>query len=110
MAMIAGLFILIPMFGAIIAIVLISMMIFFQSPVAGLVFVVFYAIYLQVENNVISPKIQANSLELPSLVVLMAVTIGMYMFGLAGAIISIPVAGIVKVLIDEYPAIKVLEQ
>ena len=109
MAMVAGLFILIPMFGAIIAIVLISMMIFFQSPVAGLVFVVFYAIYLQVENNVISPKIQANSLELPSLVILMAVTIGMYMFGLAGAIISIPVAGIVKVLIDEYPAIKALE-
>ena len=66
--------------------------------------------YLQVENNVISPKIQANSLELPSLVILMAVTIGMYMFGLAGAIISIPVAGIVKVLIDEYPAIKALEQ
>ena len=110
MAMLAVLFILIPMFGAIIAIVLISMMIFFQSPAAGLAFVVFYAIYLQIENNVISPRIQANSLELPSLVILMAVTIGMYMFGLAGAIISIPIAGIIKVFVDEYPAIKALER
>ncbi len=110
LAMISFIFVLIPMFGAIIAAVLLSLLLFFQNPVAGICFLAFYAIYLQVENNVISPRIQANSLDLPSLAILMAVTIGMYMFGLAGAIISIPIAGIIKVIVDEYPAIRALEQ
>lgn len=110
LAMLALLFVMIPMFGTLIAAVVISLIMLFQSPIAGLTFLVFYAVYQQIESNVISPRIQANSLELPSLAILIAVTIGMYTFGLAGAIISIPVAGIIKVLVDEYPAIRALEQ
>lgn len=110
MAMIALLCVMIPMFGAIIAAVLVSLMVFFQNPAAGVAFLIFYVIYQQIESNVISPRIQANSLDLPSLAILVSVTIGMYMFGLAGAIISIPIAGIIKVFVEEYPAIKALEQ
>lgn len=110
MAMIAMIFYLIPMFGPIISCVLISLMLFFSSPVAAAVFLVFYIVYEQIENNVISPKIQGNSMNLPSLVILVAITIGMYMFGLLGAIISIPIAGCIKVLIDEYPNLKKLHE
>ena len=41
------------------------------------------------------------------LMILCAIVIGMYMFGLLGAIIAIPIAGCIRVLIDEYPNIKV---
>ena len=110
MAMIAVVSLLIPMFGAIIAAVLVTLFLLFQSPMAGVIFLIFYVVYQQIESNVISPKIQANSLELPSLAILIAITIGMYTFGLLGAIISIPIAGIIKVLVDEYPAIRALKQ
>lgn len=110
MAMISAIFVLIPMFGQVIAALLVSLMLFFQTPIAGLVYLIFFIIYAQIENNIISPKIQANSLKLPSLIILIAITIGMYTFGLLGAIISIPIAGIIKVLIEEYPAIRALEQ
>ena len=43
-------------------------------------------------------------MKLPALVVLSAVTIGVYTFGLAGAIISIPIAGCIKILIEEFGA------
>jgi predicted PurR-regulated permease PerM len=41
-------------------------------------------------------------MNLPALVVLSAVTIGVYTFGLIGAIVSIPIAGCIRVLIEEY--------
>jgi predicted PurR-regulated permease PerM len=41
-------------------------------------------------------------MKLPALAVLSAVTIGVYTFGLIGAIISIPIAGCIRVLIEEY--------
>ena len=41
-------------------------------------------------------------MKLPALVILSAVTIGVYTFGLVGAIISIPIAGCIKILIEEY--------
>ena len=43
-------------------------------------------------------------MKLPALVILSAVTIGVYTFGLVGAIISIPIAGCIKILIEEYAA------
>ena len=43
-------------------------------------------------------------MRLPALVILSAVTIGFYTFGLVGAIVSIPIAGCVKILIEEFGA------
>ena len=69
-------------------------------------FAIIYIVYAQVENNLIAPKIQGDALKLQPVVILCAITIGMYMFGLLGAIIAIPIAGCIRVLIDEYPNIK----
>jgi predicted PurR-regulated permease PerM len=55
-----------------------------------------------VENNFISPTIQSKRIELSPLAVLVAVTIGLYVFGVAGGIISIPIAGCLKVLVEDY--------
>ncbi|MBQ6375836.1 AI-2E family transporter [Candidatus Saccharibacteria bacterium] len=106
MGMITMTFYLIPMFGQFIGGTLVTLILFFSSPLAAVIFAVVYIIYAQIENNVISPKIQGDALKLPAVVILCAVVIGMYMFGLLGAIIAIPIAGCVRVLIDEYPNIK----
>lgn len=93
---------LIPMFGSTIAAILIGLLLVLNDPAAALVFIVIYIIYQQIENNIISPIIQSRSLEMTALWVLLAVTIGIYVFGLIGALISIPIAGCLKVLFDDY--------
>lgn len=93
---------LIPMFGATIGGILISLLLAFNDLSAGIAFAVFFIIYQQIENNFISPTIQARKLELSALSVLASVTVGLYVFGLAGGIISIPIAGCIKVLLEDY--------
>lgn len=106
MGMITMLFYLIPMFGQFIGGTLVTLILLFSSLPAGLIFAVIYIIYAQIENNVIAPKIQGNALNLPAVMVLVAIVIGMYMFGLLGAIVAVPIAGCIRVLMDEYPNIK----
>lgn len=106
MGLIALVFYLIPMFGPIISCILITALLFFSSPVAGIIFLIFYIIYEQVENNFIAPKLQGDALNLPTALVLTAIIIGMYMFGLIGAIIAIPIAGCIKVVLEELPNLR----
>jgi predicted PurR-regulated permease PerM len=100
--LITGTFCLIPMFGSFIGGALVAVLLAFNSLWAGVAYIIFFIIYLQIEANVISPKVQSKGLRLPALIVLASVTIGVYMFGLIGAIVAIPIAGCVKVLVEEY--------
>lgn len=93
---------LIPMFGATIGGILVSLLLAFNDVTAGIIFAVYFVLYQQIENNFISPTIQARKLELSALTVLASVTTGLYVFGLAGGIISIPIAGCIKVLLEDY--------
>lgn len=93
---------LIPMFGATIAGVLISLLLAFNDVSAAIIFAVFFVLYQQVENNFISPHIQSKRVELSALTILASVTIGLYVFGLAGGIIAIPIAGCLRVLLEAY--------
>ena len=106
MGMITMVFYMIPMFGQFIGGTLVTLVLATTNPLAGVVFAIVYIIYAQVENNLIAPKIQGNALNLPAVFILCAIVIGMYMFGLLGAIIAIPIAGCIRVLIDEYPNIR----
>jgi len=93
---------LIPMFGATIGGVIITILLFFNAPLSALIYGIYFVVYQQIENNFISPHIQAKKIELSALAVLAAVTIGLYMFGVVGGIIAIPIAGSLRVLLDEY--------
>lgn len=93
---------LIPMFGATFAGLLIMLLLMFNNVTAGIIYIVYFFIYQQVENNLVAPSIQSRKLDLSPLAVLVAVTVGLYVFGILGGIISIPVAGCVKVLIEDY--------
>lgn len=110
MGMITMLFYLVPMFGQFIGGTLVTVLLLFSNPIAALVFAIIYIIYAVIENNVIAPKIQGNALNLKPVVVLCAIVIGMYALGLLGAIISVPIAGCIRVIIEEYPNIKALRK
>ena len=92
------------MFGSFIGGAIVALLLGFNVLWAGIAFLIYTIVYLQIESNIISPKIQGKGMQLPALVILSAVTIGVYTFGLAGAIISIPIAGCIKVLLEEYGA------
>lgn len=93
---------LIPMFGATIAGLLITALLAFNSLPAAIIYIVYFFVYQQVENNFVAPHIQAKKIELSALAVLGSVTIGLYLFGIVGGIIAIPIAGSIRVLLDEY--------
>lgn len=106
MGLIAMILYLIPMFGPIISCGLVTLLLTFSSPIAGVIFLAFYIVYAQIENNLIAPKLQGDALNLPSALILTAIVIGVYMFGLIGAIVAIPIAGCIKVIIEEWPKLR----
>lgn len=110
MGLITMSFYLIPMFGQFIGGTLVTILVFFSSPLAAVIFAAVYIVYAQIENNIIAPKIQGSALKLPAVMILVAIVFGMYMFGLLGAIIAVPIAGCIRVLMDEYPNIKAARQ
>ena len=91
----------IPMVGATIAGLLSAIILGLNAPTAGLFFLIYFLIYQQVENNVISPMIQARNNQLSALIIFVALTIGVYAFGLLGALLAIPLAACIKILVQE---------
>ena len=63
---------------------------------------IFYLIYVQIENSVLTPRIMRHSVGLPGLAILVALLIGSALAGIVGALVSVPTAALVAVLIDEY--------
>jgi len=64
--------------------------------------VVFYAIYAQVETSYLTPRIMKSSVDLSALGVLVALLMGSKLAGVIGAMIAVPTAVLVSVLIQEY--------
>lgn len=93
---------LIPMFGATIGGVLIALLLALNNLPAAVIYAIFFVVYQQIENNFISPHIQAKRINLSALMVLAAVTVGLYMFGVVGGIIAIPIAGSIRIFIEEF--------
>ena len=92
----------IPMFGAALGGVLSAMILAFNIWYVGLIFAVYFLIYQQIENNLISPMIQARSNQLSALIIIVAITVGIYAAGLLGAFLSIPTAACLKILFEEF--------
>ena len=93
---------LVPLFGGITGAVVVGFLLALNEWYAAVIFLAFYIIYQQIEANYISPKIQSKQIDLSPLAILIAVTIGIYLFGMIGGIISIPIAGCIKILVEDY--------
>jgi predicted PurR-regulated permease PerM len=93
---------LIPLAGATIAAILIGAVAFLHSVPAGIVVVVFFVIYQQVENHVLQPIIYGRTVQLSPLAVLISILVGAELAGILGALAAIPVAGSIQVLILDW--------
>lgn len=89
----------IPMIGSTVGAVLVGLILLFNAPMAALIFVIYFIVYQQIENNFISPTVQAKSVELSALGIIVAILIGINLAGILGGIIAIPVAGCLRVLL-----------
>jgi predicted PurR-regulated permease PerM len=93
---------LIPMVGATLATILAGLILLLNSASAAILFVIIYVVYQQIEGNLIAPKIQSKNVELSVLWILIALLIGSSIFGLIGGLISIPIAGCLRILLIDY--------
>lgn len=92
---------LIPLVGAFVGCFLGAFFILVDSPMKAVWFVVMFLILQQLEGNVIYPRVVGNSVGLPSLWVLVAVTLGSSMFGVIGMLMFIPIFSTAYTLIRE---------
>jgi predicted PurR-regulated permease PerM len=93
---------LIPLAGATIAMIIVGTVSFLHTIPAGIVVVVFFVIYQQVENHVLQPVIYGRTVQLSPLAVLIAVLVGAELAGILGALGAIPVAGAFQVILVDW--------
>lgn len=92
---------LIPIVGGLIGAGVGAFLIFMESPVKALIFIIFVIILQQVEGNLIYPKVVGSSIGLPGLWVLAAVTIGGGVGGILGMLVAVPITATIYRLIRE---------
>jgi predicted PurR-regulated permease PerM len=92
---------LLPIFGMIVALLIMAAVSFSHSVIAGIVVVGFMFVYHQFEVYLLRPLIYGRTIELSPLAVLVAVVIGTELAGVIGALAAIPVAGAVNVVLCE---------
>lgn len=90
---------LIPIFGAFIGCGVGALLILIVSPMKALIFIIMFLVLQQIEGNFIYPHVVGNSVGLPSIWVLMAVSVGGSLMGLAGMLIFIPLTAVVYTML-----------
>jgi predicted PurR-regulated permease PerM len=93
---------LIPLAGATIAAILVGIVAFIHSIVAGIVVLAFFIVYQQVENHLLQPVVYGRTVQLSPLAVLVSVLVGAQLAGVLGALAAIPVAGTFQVLLVDW--------
>ena len=90
---------LIPVFGAFIGCAVGALLIFMVDPVKALIFVIIFLVLQQLEGNFIYPHVVGSSVGLPSIWVLVAVTVGAKLMGVVGMLIFIPLTSVVYTIL-----------
>jgi predicted PurR-regulated permease PerM len=102
LALLVAILDLIPLAGATAAAVIVTTIAFLSSSVAvGIVVLVYFIVYQQIENHFLYPLIYSRTVQLSPLAILIAVLIGASVAGILGALAAIPVAGAIQVVLVE---------
>jgi predicted PurR-regulated permease PerM len=102
LGLLVGLLDLLPLVGATLAAVIVVAVGFLHSVVAGIVLIVFFIVYQQIENHVLQPLVYHRTVSLSPLAILVSILIGAELAGVLGALAAIPVAGAIQVLIVDF--------
>jgi predicted PurR-regulated permease PerM len=95
---------LIPMVGAQLGAVPVVLAALMVSPLTAVIILAYIIVYSQIESNVLNPLIYGRSDQLPGLVVFLAFVAGSLLFGILGALIAIPAANILRIVVREWMA------
>lgn len=90
---------LIPVLGAFIGIIVGAILILSVAPMKVITFIIFVLILQQVEGNLIYPKVVGDSVGLPGMWVLVAVTLGGSLFGIVGMLLGVPTASVLYTIL-----------
>ena len=92
---------LIPLVGATLGAIPTIFVAFLHSTTAGIGMLIVYIVYQQFENHVLQVAIMSKTVHINQLVVLVSVLIGVELFGILGALLAIPVAGVLQVVVRD---------
>jgi predicted PurR-regulated permease PerM len=92
---------LIPLVGATLGGALLVIVGLFVEPWKAVVLLIFVLIYQQVESNVLQPMVYSQAVQLNGLVILIALLVGGQLLGIPGALLAIPVAEIIRIVVTE---------
>ena len=97
-----GLLNIIPIAGGVITIVLVAIVAALDSWAKMGGVLIFYLLYVNLENAFLTPRIMKSSVDLMGLTVLVALLIGTALAGVVGALVAVPTAALISILLDEY--------
>lgn len=101
LAFVVALLDVIPMIGATIGAVLVTAIAFATDVKIGIACAIFYLIYQQVENYVIYPRVMSKSVDVPGAVTVIAALVGAALLGVVGALLAIPTAAAILLILRE---------
>ena len=101
---------LIPIFGAFIGCAVGSFLIFMVNPQQAILFVIVFLVLQQIEGNLIYPHVVGESVGLPSIWVLAAVTIGGNLMGIVGMLVFIPLLSVIYTIFREFVYLRLKKQ
>ena len=102
LAGIVAIFGLVPLIGNPLAAAIVIIACLFNSVALAVVMLVYFIVYSQIENATLQPYIQSRANDLTPLIVFIAALIGIGFGGIIGALVAVPVAGCVKILVEDY--------
>lgn len=91
----------IPLVGATLGAIIVVLVGLFQDWQVGVIIAVYYLIYQQVENYLIAPRIMSRTVSVPGAVALIAALAGAALLGVLGALIAIPIAAAILLVVQE---------
>jgi predicted PurR-regulated permease PerM len=101
LAMVVAITDLIPLIGATIGAAVVTLVAFFVSVEVGVIALVYYLVYQQVENYVLYPRIMKRSVDVSPAATVVAVLIGGSLLGVLGALLAIPIAAAVQLVLQQ---------
>lgn len=101
---------LIPIFGAMIAMIIGTILIGITDPIQAIIFIIVFQVVQQIEGNFIYPKVVGKSVGLSPMWTLFAITVGGNLFGIVGMLISLPLASIIYAIVANLVNNKIKEK
>jgi predicted PurR-regulated permease PerM len=102
LGVVTGVLNIVPVLGATVSLVLALLVAALDSWGRALGVAIFFFVYLQLENSYLIPRIMRTRVDLPALAIMVALLLGFALEGVTGALVAVPTAVLVAVLLEEY--------